>query len=175
MGTNNTYLAPKGIETIAQGFNPGLTAMKRRALKALPTPRPRGAIPNWRSTPTLRYSITPRGRIRGRGRRRGQPARRSLWFVDFKLRWLTKSGERSASRAAPELGLRLPQTIECWPGYRPWIWCPFRAHRLKTPNPGLKPWAEIYCPFGAKTSSPERFINGGQFVTCAIGTNTNEC
>ena len=46
---------------------------------------------------------------------------------------------------------------------------------LKTPNPGLKPWAEIYSPFGAKTSSPERLINGGQFVTCAIGTNTNEC
>ena len=110
MGTNSTYLAPKGLEIIAQGFNPGLTAMKRRALKA------------------------------------------ALVF-----------------------GLRLPQMIECWAGYPPWIWCPFRAHRLKTPNPGLKPWAEIYCPFGAKTSSPERFINGGQFVTCAIGTNTNEC
>jgi hypothetical protein len=25
-------------------------------LKALPTPRPRGAIPNWRSTPTLRVA-----------------------------------------------------------------------------------------------------------------------
>jgi len=49
------------------------------SLKALPTPRTRGAIPNWRSTPTLQYSITPRCRIRGR--RRGQPARRSLWFV----------------------------------------------------------------------------------------------
>jgi NAD(P)-dependent dehydrogenase (short-subunit alcohol dehydrogenase family) len=63
------------------------------ALKALPTPRTRGAIPNWRSTPTLppatlrvamragQYSITPRGRIRGRGRRR-------------------RGRERSASRAA---------------------------------------------------------------------------
>jgi hypothetical protein len=165
MGANNIYLAPKGPEIIAQGFNPGLTAMKGRTLKALPTPRTRGAIPNWRSTPTLppatlrvamragQYSITPRGRIRGRGRGR----------------------ERSTSRVAPVFGLRLPQTIECWAGYRPWIWCPFRAHRLKTPNPGLKPWAEICCPFGAKTSSPERFINGRQFVTCAIGTNTNEC
>ncbi len=110
MGKNCTYLAPKGLKIIAQGFNPGLTAPKRRALKV-----------------------------------------------------------------APVFGLPLPQTIERWAGYRPSIWCPFRAHRLKTPNPGLKPWAEIYCPFGAKASSLERFINVGQFVRCAIGTNTNEC
>ena len=28
------------------------------------------------------------------------------------------------------------------------IWCPFRAHRLKPSNPGLKPWAKFLCPFG---------------------------
>ncbi len=31
------------------------------------------------------------------------------------------------------------------------IWCPFRAHRLEMPNPGLKPglkpWAELWSPF----------------------------
>ena len=25
----------------------------------------------------------------------------------------------------------------------------FRAHLVKTPNPGLKPWAILLCPFGA--------------------------
>ena len=25
----------------------------------------------------------------------------------------------------------------------------FRAHRIKTIYPGLKPWAESFCPFGA--------------------------
>jgi hypothetical protein len=155
MGTNSAYLAPKGLETIAQGFNPGLTAMKGRALKVAPNPADAGCnskLAQYSNTPLLHH---PACRIRGRGRRRGR--------------------ERSAPRVAPEFGLCLPQTIECWAGYRPWIWCPFRAHRLKTPNPGLKPWAEIYCPFGAKTSSPERFINGGPFVTCAIETNTDEC
>ena len=27
------------------------------------------------------------------------------------------------------------------------IWCPFRARRLEMPNPGLKPWAELWSPF----------------------------
>ena len=50
-----------------------ISGANERALKAPPTPRTRDdAIPNWRSTPTLQYSITPRGRIRGRGRRRGR-------------------------------------------------------------------------------------------------------
>jgi hypothetical protein len=39
-------------------------ALPKKSLLSMP--RTRGAIPNWRSTPTLQYSITPRGRIRGR-------------------------------------------------------------------------------------------------------------
>jgi hypothetical protein len=35
------------------------------------------------------------------------------------------------------------------------FWCPFRAHRIKTPNPGvetwLKPWAEFWPPFRGRT------------------------
>ena len=65
------------------GLQPWVNRTKPHALKAPPTPRTRGAIPNWRSTPTLQYSITPRGRSRGRGRRRGR--------------------ERSASRVASEV------------------------------------------------------------------------
>jgi hypothetical protein len=62
--------ALKGQKNLAQGFSPGLGVAKRCALKVAPAPRTRAAIPNWRSTPTLQYSITPRGRIRGRGRER---------------------------------------------------------------------------------------------------------
>jgi hypothetical protein len=57
--------APKGQQNSAQGFNPGLGYDKRCALKALPTPRTRGAIPNWRSTPTLQHSNTPSLRVAG--------------------------------------------------------------------------------------------------------------
>src|SRR5258707_1474077 len=76
--------ASKGQQNSAQGFNPGLGYDKRCALKALPTPRTRGAIPNWRSTPILQYSITPRGQIRGRGRRRGRERSDSRVLTDQK-------------------------------------------------------------------------------------------
>jgi hypothetical protein len=33
------------------------------------------------------------------------------------------------------------------------IWRPFGAHPEKMHNPGLKPWAMIYCPFGASNES----------------------
>ena len=32
----------------------------------------------------------------------------------------------------------------CW---RAGFWCPFRAHRITTQHPGLKPWAELSPPF----------------------------
>ena len=82
-------------EKTVPAFRTGQRSQISSAPSAPPT-RDAGAIRTSRNTPTLQYSITPRGRIRGRGRRRGQPARRSLWSVGFKLRWLAKSGERSA-------------------------------------------------------------------------------
>jgi hypothetical protein len=127
--------APKGQEDSARGFNPGYGKPRGAALKVLPTPRTRGAIPNWRSTPTLppatlrvamragQYSITPRGRIRGRGR------------------------ERSASRVAVERRDPVLPHLSICPAHR--IWRPFRARRAITRYPGLKPRAESCCPFGA--------------------------
>jgi hypothetical protein len=89
-------IATKWLNKIAQGFfSPGYDNERGCALKAFPTPRTRGAIPNWRSTPTLQYSITPRGRIRGRGRRRGR--------------------ERSASRGRPN---KIPG-VPPWPPRHP--------------------------------------------------------
>jgi hypothetical protein len=29
------------------------------------------------------------------------------------------------------------------------FWCPYRAGSFKRTYPGLKPWAESCCPFGA--------------------------
>jgi hypothetical protein len=63
---------------------PGQTHLRPYVDAHAPT---RGAIPNWRTTPTLHHSITPslhhsitpRGRIRGRGRRRGRE--RSAWLL----------------------------------------------------------------------------------------------
>src|SRR5258707_11180309 len=40
------------------GFSPGYARHRGCALKGRPTRRTRGAIPNWRSTPTLQYSNT---------------------------------------------------------------------------------------------------------------------
>ena len=50
--------APKGLKIVAQGLT-GFCLSTRYALKALPTPRTRGAIPKIRNTPILRYSKTP--------------------------------------------------------------------------------------------------------------------
>jgi hypothetical protein len=135
--------APKGHKDSAQGFNPGLGVSQRRALKVAPTPRMRGAIPNRLSTPTLQYSITPRGRIRGRGR------------------------ERSASRVAPEFGAVTPKIADRRFGRPRLIFgCPFRAHRQKTHDPGLKPWAESCCSFGAEERVLELDLGSASMAIC---------
>jgi hypothetical protein len=53
----------KWSNRIAQGLSPGSTSPKT-ALKAFPTPRTRGAIPTWRSTPILHRSAWPDSRTR---------------------------------------------------------------------------------------------------------------
>jgi hypothetical protein len=56
---------------------------------------------------------------------------------------------RTASRVAPEcrcLGTGRSICNDSWPQ----IGCPFRAYRTCTLNPGLKPWAIIFCPSRAK-------------------------
>jgi len=123
------------------GLQPWVNFTKGHALKALPTPRTRGAIPNWRSTPTLQYSITPRGRIRRRGRRRGR--------------------ERSVSRVASEVvrsafGVGLVDGARCW--YDCWnqyakvlnpaLGRHFQGASSKPRHAGLKPWAVLFSPFG---------------------------
>jgi hypothetical protein len=123
------------------GLQPWVNCTKGHALKASSTPRTRGAIPHWRSTPTLQYSITPRGRIRGRGRRRGR--------------------ERSASRVASEVvrsacGVGLVDGARCW--YDCWnqyvkvlnpaLGRHFQGASSKPRHPGLKPWAVLFSPFG---------------------------
>jgi hypothetical protein len=150
---------------IAQGFSPG-SCPNEIALKALPAPRPRGAIPNRRSTPTLQYSITPRGRIRGRGRERsasrGQPMR---------------IARQSSLRAA---------FIACG-----WGWDPFepsapkrhggdahsaalsgRVYGLPNPGlkPGLKPWAILFRHFMAIYASPHH-PNTPRFPLCSSVAN----
>src|SRR5260221_8574266 len=60
--------------------------------ESTPNPADAGAVPNWRSTRKLQYSITPRGRIRGRGRRREQLARRSFCSCRLLAPWSAKSG-----------------------------------------------------------------------------------
>jgi len=128
--------ASKGQQNSAQGFNPGLGYDKRCALKALPTPRTRGAIPNWRSTPMLppatlrvamragQYSITPRGRIRGRERRRGR--------------------ERSASRVALECDYPAhcnTRWTDCLT-----VWCLFQGTRLFNVEPRVETLGLVLLP-----------------------------
>jgi hypothetical protein len=47
-----------------------------------------------------------------------------------------------------------PEGVRRWSGIHELntphrFWRPFRAHRVKTLHPGLKPWAESCRPFGA--------------------------
>ena len=124
------FFARNGQQNLAQGFSPGLVMRSAGALQVAPTPRTRGAIPTMRNTPVLQNSITPLTRIRGRGRRRG------------------RGRERSASGVAPEGVASTPAYgLFIYPS-RP-ILCPVRAQRIKTLNPGLKPWAKFSCLFRA--------------------------
>lgn len=58
-----------------------------------------------------------------------------------------------ALKVAPESGRDVAQTIAGCLGCAREVWHPFRAHRLKNRNPGLKPRAKIFCPFGAEALS----------------------
>lgn len=54
----------------------------------------------------------------------------------------------------PESGARIRSFSQSLPGLMgrpalPVSCAPFRARGLRTTNPGLKPWAELFCPFGA--------------------------
>lgn len=57
--------------------------------------------------------------------------------------------ESSALKAAPECGCFGTERSICNDS-SPQIGCPFRAYRICILNPGLKPWAILFCPFGAK-------------------------
>jgi hypothetical protein len=132
LGREPEGFTAKRLQNLAQGFNPGLVVSARCALKASPTSRSRGAIPNWRSTPTLQYSITPRDRIRGRGRERSAPRVPPEWYsvrVSCRVKELAASLE---------------------------IWCPCRARRSQNLHPGLKPWAKFCNCFAVKPGIPRR-------------------
>jgi hypothetical protein len=106
------------------GLQPWVRQIETRALKA-PPPRCAGAIRRRRNTPILQYSNAPPARNRGRGRRRGR--------------------ERSASRVAPVVRrTRGINTLFPKRTRRP----PLSGRVTASPNPGLKPWAVLYSPFG---------------------------
>jgi hypothetical protein len=145
---------------IAQGFSPG-SGPNEIALKALPTPRTRGAIPDWRSTPILQYSITPRGRIRGRRRRgrersasRGRPMRiagqSSLRPPLLAVGVGTRSNHLRPKHTA-ETHIR-PPFSSFVPRSRNYGGQAGRVYGL--PNPGLKPWAMLFRHFMAICASP---------------------
>jgi hypothetical protein len=113
---------------------------------------------------------------------RGQPVRRSRWFRSrpaesrprkrgsaprnrslAKAEGRRRGRERCASRVAPDGSGLVDLVRQCsWrsssgatfpPSSQiPELWRTGRARLSETHNPGLKPWAESLCPFGAKFS-----------------------
>ncbi len=70
---------------------------------------------------------------------------REMW-VQMKLRWPRKS--QSAQLGPATIGPSDPAALL---GHS--IWRPFRARRSWWQFPGLKPWAEVCSPCGAKNKS----------------------
>jgi hypothetical protein len=67
----------------------------------------------------------------------------------FELRRVRKAGKgRAIAKATADEETRANDFDPVW---RVGFWCPFRAHRLRLPNPGLKPWAKSFCPVGAQS------------------------
>jgi hypothetical protein len=69
----------------------------------------------------------------------------------------------------PESGARMTERFwgDMNPTRRAAFWCPFRAHRIKTPNPGLKPWASmkpILSRPAAKKVLSYFLVNFGRFL-----------
>jgi hypothetical protein len=86
-------------------------------------------------------------------------------------RWDAPKGQKDSAQGfnpglrvrtmRPESGARavklLPRMVERIVRSRPpKSGATFRAHAVKTRNPGLKPWAESLCPFGACTDRRPR-------------------
>jgi hypothetical protein len=119
--------APKEQQNLAQGFNPGLTIPKTAALKVAAD---QGAFTNTVGNLLGRsYRIwCPREALRPRPRRRPRPRFLAGGVLEY---W--SIGVLRLLRIAP--AQRAGDA--------------FRAHPEKMHNPGLKPWAMIYCPFGA--------------------------
>jgi hypothetical protein len=122
--------APKEQQDSAQGFNPGSCVFCRCALKGHPKMR------------------------------RGRPHRRSaILGVTAPNSGATREALRSRPRRRPRPRIRPRGVMEYWSvgvlrqfGIAPrvrGVGTAFRARRWETPNPGLKPWAESLCPFGA--------------------------
>jgi hypothetical protein len=134
----------------------------KHALKALPTPRTRGAIPNWRSTPILHH---PRGRIRGRGRERSASrvasealgwCQRVSTIEDSDVcttdRINTPSPDPSAAIFPPS-----SPTSRNYGGQAGRLICLLR--------PGLKAWAVVYNRFAVNPTSVDFSSSGlaGEF------------
>ena len=66
------------------------------------------------------------------------------------------AAEKYALKVASEGSLFLHGATRYRFGHERRIWCPFRARRLEMVNPGLKPWANIYRPFGRRWISSNR-------------------
>ena len=71
-----------------------------------------------------------------------------------KLHAIILGENRTYSGATREAVLGLPSP-NCTPPRG--VGSAFRAHLFATINPGLKPWAKIFCPFGAAYGPSPRF------------------
>jgi hypothetical protein len=127
----------------SSGLQPWVNGTKRDALKGPPTPRMRGAIPTVRNTPVLQNSITPLTRIRGRRRRRGRE--RSASGVAFEvLSSEVGIGAVDGARCAHD---RWSERVKA---PNPPLGCHLQGESSELRNPGLKPWAVLFTPFGGK-------------------------
>jgi len=141
--------APKGQKNLAQGFNPGLRV---RPMRPESTPNPASAGCNsdnaqHSSTPKLHHSARQDSRTRTACPTKLLLYQRLPLFVSEVGTTRTRTKRLTSGARGVESLRRIVERIVRSRTHKPGA--TFRAHSVKTRYPGLKPWAESFCPFGA--------------------------
>jgi hypothetical protein len=148
--------APKGQKNLAHGFNPGLR-MRTRRPESTPNPTDAGC-----NSDNAQYSSTPKlppATLRVAMRAGHHSARQNS-----RTRTTTRTRTKrltSGARGVKSLRRIVERIVRFG---TPKSGATFRAHSVKTRYPGLKPWAESFCPFGACTDRRPRKRGLSTFV-----------
>jgi len=129
VGSRSILLTMKWSNRKAQSFSPGWFGTENRP-ESTPDPADAGC-----NSDNAQYSSTPKLHHSAR--------------QNSRTRTTTRTRTKRLTSGAGMLSSWPPLVQSITPSAIPKSGAAFRAHSAKTENPGLKPWAELFCPSGA--------------------------